>query len=443
MTKRKIRTGLGIIVFMIYALTAAAFVWNYKMFEKNQEVIDQPQKMIGIEKPIAAQPQKQSALSDQNVSASEISHIPDFGAPPKKSTVLIYETIQRLGSQCNTKNDMVVINNYYIRDINGTFNKQIFSGKNFGYSFTPTDDGKGFNAIFAPYNEVPKNYLIDFSGNIKEVRTENENNNSIPDGKRYVREIPSPNGRYIARSILYDKSAEMPTIVEIYDTKTKKTDTYDFKSDSFNGTFIDSWSPDSKSLYAVGGIYEFSAPAKLWRIDVGSKEPYPYKQIEGMKYPVIISPENNIAFIRDKDHFNEQSNGDLTTNIYSVDLANGTIKKVTTENGFVSFPSIFYGNNIYYHVSQNSDDISQSSDIKILDAKKNKVDSFIKDAAITYPSFAFKKSETFAYTQGGNTYISTFNNPNNKTLLGKNQPRSCTDTTPGTEYILNVLASSK
>jgi len=198
MTKRKIRTGLGIIVFMIYALTAAAFVWNYKMFEKNQEVIDQPQKMIGIEKPIAAQPQKQSALSDQNVSASEISHIPDFGAPPKKSTVLIYETIQRLGSQCNTKNDMVVINNYYIRDINGTFNKQIFSGKNFGYSFTPTDDGKGFNAIFAPYNEVPKNYLIDFSGIIKEVRTENENINSIPDGMRYVREIPSPNGRYIA-----------------------------------------------------------------------------------------------------------------------------------------------------------------------------------------------------------------------------------------------------
>lgn len=453
MDNKKIPAWLGIVIIIIFAITVGAFVWKYKQNQLATEVTIskiKPSQQQNLKQENKSTPSattnsslKQTTLSNEEIELliNQSPAFPDIGTAPKDGNGIIFSTRRYFGSQCNKNRNQTQIFTYYIRSIDGSFSRRLFYDKDAGYSFALSKDKNEFSA--SKYNA--QSYLFDFSGNTQALGKSSSIDISQKN-KKYYNELTSPDGKFIARNILPDADkGNSVTAIELHNNLTGEDVRYDFgKEYGFNGIYVNAWKSDSKSVYIAGGIYEFSAPANLWRIDIGNPNPHHFKQFEGMVYPISINSDENVAFARDKDHFSENPSKDIITNLYMVDLTSEKKEKIITESAYISRVFPFYSSKAFYQVCKNFETNSQSCNVRYFDISDNKNHLFADNLAIIGPvnkdvSTNLKNEgiDYFISRQNNSTYISSFNNPSKKILLGK-EVINCNDVIEGVEYSFDI-----
>lgn len=443
--KIKIEVAVGII--LVISIVIGGAFWLQNNNQKNNFIVDnnRDSKQVSTIKSFVDY-QSEKTLNDEKLNQGDCNKIADFGSNDGGSGVFVYSTICRLGSQCNRGGDSISIVNYYMRDFEGNFNKKIFtteiSKKYKLFDFYASKEKDGFNVFSGGAK-----YFVNNSGSI--LNDVGDEVLDIDQAKNnYEQELYSPDKKYIARILASDR-ARSEAIVEVYDIQSKKTKKYDFRKKvaSLNGIYIDSWTLDSRYFYVAGGMWEFSAPALLWRVDMESKKIISYDNLKGMVYPITVYPDREVALVRDDDHFGA-GEGDIYTNIFALDLKNGDIEKVVKESGSVSPIVVSYKGKAYYGVYQNED--YENGDVKYIDILERNAHDFLKNSIITKPvfkswSYTFENEQNgyFSFKQNDQLYIASFDYPEQKKLIGNISPSHCDNIQHGIEYINSVEAWTK
>lgn len=283
-----------------------------------------------------------------------IDTIIETGEVTRENNVIIYETQCLL--ELHPKSFRTLLYRYYARDKEGTFNREIFRTiKPYNLGFFPSayiaDDELG-KISFYGFNKNRDIKVIDIFGN-------ESNNEEV--STFILKEIESPNGKYVAQ-IGLSESTENPKIneIKIINTETQEETLYNSDFGSRTRVVPGGWSPDSKSFYFSGGIYEFSARAALSKIDVENKSVVGYESLENLYFPVLVYPLEGIALVSDLS--NHPDKNDLKdVNIYQLNLDDDTVKNIIIETGVNYIRQITkLGNNIYYYASKIDDSTNNS-----------------------------------------------------------------------------------
>lgn len=389
--------------------------------------------------PTSNNKQDQKVLNNKISDSKDCSGIVDFGNNANNNGVFVYSTACYLGTRCST--DSVAIVNYYIRDFEGTFNKKIFTlNKLTSLYFYPNKEKDGFDVISSNAGDR-KYFAVSNSGNVT------ESSNKLKSDEN--QEVYSANKKKVAKIV--DIRRMTGLIIEIHNLENKKVKKYNLKEyfNRMSGMYIDSWSSDDRYVYVAGGMYEFSAPAVLLRIDTEKEKIMQYDKLKDMAYPITIYPGKEVAFVRDSDHFGESGVVDFSTNIFALDLKSGDINKIAKEKGIISSIVASYNNKAYYEVYQSDDDY-ENGNIKYINISEKTTHEFLKKAVITNPvfkawSYTFEDNEGvyFSFKQNNQLYISSFENPEQKKLVGTVDLGNCTLNQNGIEYIKDVIAWTK
>lgn len=251
----------------------------------------------------------------------------------------------------------------YVRGAKNEFNKKIFETEESLYSWLlgPNSDVIHIRTSNR-FGKDEMEYYFNRKGEAIEYPPHLET--------RYADKLPSPDKRYLAR-MLPPQGTEYKSkaIVEILNVFTGKLETFDFQKEvnEMEGISIDAWSPDSETLYITGSIYEFSAPAKLWAIDVKTKKVKKY-DTKGYAYPVQLYPEKGVGLMTSgtcgmESNGSFVSSGSLdeiplerkkfcTFKLARIDLKSGAVDTVTKEEAVASFRNLFLdGNDVYYEIT--------------------------------------------------------------------------------------------
>ena len=322
---------------------------------------------------------------------------------------------------------------YYISNFERSFNKKLFEDNSITYyDFESLDDGKGFYATATGGNH----YSIDFFGNVATPTSEERKSylakrKTTWEGNSWQQKVVSPDGGKIATlaGVEYGDTATL----EIQDSSAQEDNqTYTFSGNGINGYYLVTWSQDGRYIYVAGGLYEFSAPAKLWRVDRQNKKITYYDQLTGMVFPVFISPKYNVALVRDADHFGDIDKN-IKTTLHGLNLDTGEISAIVTENGTVDPLGAINDDQVYYAVE---------GGIHTLDLKTQSTKDFVRTDSILFPRYG-GKSNFLAYDLGGDAIVTFFDDLNNQNVIGKARVHSCEDIEQGREYIDSINAASK
>lgn len=351
--------------------------------------------------------------------------IADYGTSPQNATLFIYTTVCRSGNDVCSKSRPATIN-YYIRDFEGTFNKKLFTSNNGRYSIKLSKNEDGFNIHGLEKDEY---FFVDFSGNIKKSLKEEWNNN---EGSKWKTGLLSPDKEKLAKINEFQN-------LEIVDIKTGDVENYEMTSSGLNGKFIDSWSSDSRYVYVAGGIYEFFAPAKLWRLDTKLKKLIFYDQLADKAWPAFVSHDNNIAIARDTEHFNVDLDkaDNVETVLYALNLTTGNVEVFAKQDGSIGDFKKINSTKFYYNLWTNNS--YQGSDIYVVNLETKKVDDFLKKSYIIYNN-SNEENNFFVYKQNGEISVSFFNDKDKKNILGSSAPDECYKFEPGKEYASVIYA---
>ena len=455
---KKIASEIAIGVLLTVVLVFGAIFWiQGRNMEENYSAMDGGRKTLSNDsyKQAPLNPStgdyQVGQLQDNEINYEDCGSIPDLGSNTEEEGIFVYSTLCRLGSKCNTNGNMTSIVNYYIRNFEGTFHKKIFTSINSldwtTYDFYPKKERNGFDVI----SSTGDKFFVSNSGSVDEVKSDSKNNETSADG-HYKQEVYSSNKQRVAKILSAETSKDINAglVLEVYESGSGGVEKYDLSKyfSRMSGMYIDSWSKDSRYVYVAGGIYEFSAPAVLLRIDTEKKKVMSYEKLKGMVYPVTVFAEQGVAFVIDKEHFGEEDGADVSTNIFALDLATGDIKKIVQENGSISPIVASYTGRAYYGVYQGED--YENQDIRYIDIAKKTVHNFLENAFITKPEFKSwaytfedKEGEYFSFKQDSQLYIASFNDINNKKLLGEIGLNNCRVIEHKKEYLGEVLSWTK
>ncbi|TXH05368.1 MAG: hypothetical protein E6R05_02225 [Candidatus Moraniibacteriota bacterium] len=373
--KKILFAGLTILVL------AGIFLYSASFLDRNTPYVNNSQ-------PIA------SMFSDGPGPCEE--HTAEFGDPLAVETEAIVYT-----TKCTIEEDQYVsggkhVLRTYIRGAGNEYNKLLFDTdeKNIWTSIIPVVPNVIYIQTSDRRGQDEKDYFFDKRGNPVEFDLKKER-------EKYRNEVISPNGQYVASLPKPDENEyRAPAIVEILDAETGETKTYDFTKqvNELNGVYVDSWSPDSRYVYVAGGIYEFAAPAKLWRVDVTSGTIKKYR-LDKFSFPVRVFPDRGIALVTEGgckmmgytissgsvDELSDEAKATCPMSLYSVNLDTGVISLISKEDAMYSFGNMFlwrdeiYHNTSYGYTNINEDSYRNSSVIKKIDLKTRTSSMYSED----------------------------------------------------------------
>lgn len=306
------------------------------------------------------------------------------------------------------------ISRVYIRGVENEYNKKIFE----------TEEDILYVSIAGEKRNIIRIETSDSYVNNKKVSFFDRRgmvvamSDSLMQSRQYMQEVVSPDEEHVAR-MSSPKEGEyyVPAIVNILNKNSGDSKEYDFRKevDKMNGVYIDSWSPDGRYLYVSGGLYEFLAPAKLWRIDI-EKNAIKRYNLKNLLFPVSVYPQYGVAFVTkgscgDMKSGNSVSSGtaknlseeDKTPcpfELYRVDLDTGSMRLFLKEKALDAFRGmVFDGKFLYYEISDGFIDIPNGnayrniSSIKKVDMKTGMPYMYAKDESHTY-TFVSSKNTT-------------------------------------------------
>lgn len=392
---RNIRIEIIVIIILLFTIIfgGKTFLKNSREFPKEEGIKNENVEKAQIKSPKNNNDKKDSKR-DQNNKEYCTTSLPEFGDVVNSNEKSILYNTTCIIEDSNMSYDGLRVSRVYLRGAGNEYNKKIFEttekisydsiiGKNKDIVRIQTSDEYGENKMV---------YFFDKRGEKIDYKSEEESD--------YKNEYVSPNGRYLASLPNMTKSGYRPAaVVKIVDTKSGKVNEYDFRKDvhELNGIIIDSWSPDSDYLYVVGGIYEFGAPAKLWKIDVKNNKVKDFN-LDGLSFPVEIYPEYQIAFVsnrRDGDNMyagdfvssgsveevSEENKKLIDLELFKINLDDGEVSSFVKEKALSSFRNLFFnGSHVYFESTYglaeiNSDSFRNSSVIKKVnfDTGKNRL----------------------------------------------------------------------
>lgn len=391
---RNIRIEIIVIIILLFTIIFGGNIFfkkNKEFFreegaENNQAEVAQPESKLKNNNKEEVAKQEY----DEDYCNTNFLEFGDIATSDEKS--ILYNTTCIIEDSMKAHGGLHV-SRVYLRGAGNEYNKKIFE----------TTTTILYDSIIGKNKDVIKIQTSDSSGENEHVYFFNKKGEEIEyekDEQDYKKEYFSPSGRYLASLPYMTKSGyRSAAVVKIVDTKSGKVNEYDFRKDvhELNGIIIDSWSPDSDYLYVVGGIYEFGAPAKLWKIDVKNNKVKDFN-LDGLSFPVEIYPEYQIAFVsnrRDGDNMyagdfvssgsveevSEENKKLIDLELFKINLDDGEVFSFVKEKSLSSFRNLFFnGSHIYFESTYglaeiNSDSFRNSSVIKKVnfDTGKNKL----------------------------------------------------------------------
>jgi len=364
------------------------------LIKQNQEGVNQIRSVYRVQNQTEKEEElkrlKEQFLREGPTLVCDQSDIGEFGEFSLTKVSVVYVT------SCMLKHGIVLFS-YYVSDLDKSFNKKIHqvllpSG---GIS-TPSAGGR-FVSLDQKILKITTN---DKGREIEYIDME---------GKKVINFVESPSRQSTSpnknfNAIILSRTELPPTrgapnelIVRIVDIHKNINKEFSF-SNSLEGVYVAGWSPDDEFLYIAGGLYEFSAPAKLWRINTKNGDIKKYESINGLTFPVTIYPERKVAYVSNSG-FNETV---TEIDLYELNLERDVINKIITETAIDAFSELRrIGDNLYYKTKETQ---SNSGSIKRVNVK-----NFQKDI--------LEQGGSLSTRQGG--YLSIIGFANNKLLFFK------------------------
>lgn len=349
------------------------------------------------------------------------------------------------------------IKRVYLRGVNNEFNKKIFETKEKILSADVIEKGDDVVRVKTSndYGENEKTYFFNKKG--EKILNFSDDNLSQ---RNYVVEKISPDGKFTARMNLpKDDMNHIPAIIEVVNNLSGNFKKYDLTGevDRFNGVIIDSWSQDSRHLYVAGGIYEFYAPAKLWRIDIEDEKIEKYN-LDGFNFPVHIYPDQNVAFVEKNVNCNGNYGGNFVSagnvnevskedkksclfEMYSVDLQTKETILLAREEAIDAFRNMFFdGNYVYYETTYNliginSDAFRNESVVRRVNLENKFVESYSEDESHIY--MFIPKNKAFVLEDDKKIFL-VYPYENRKEYIGESPIRVALSNKTGVEYIVEI-----
>ena len=152
-------------------------------------------------------------------------------------------------------------------------------------------------------------------------------------------------------AIRYYSDTEQRSNITIANAQTKQIKTVTFENIGLDGLYLVAWSPDNKYLYVSGGMWEFTAPAALWKVDVATGAKTKYSNLTGFRFPIMAYPAHDVAYVlKDFDGDDMFNPTTRPISLYQFSLSNPAAPTVVaTEQAQVAFSSLFrIQNNLFY-----------------------------------------------------------------------------------------------
>ena len=381
--------------------------------------------------------------------------IPEKGMNSDDKEVFIYST--RCFSEYPCSPLAKEKTNYYIRTLDGDFNKKVsFPNKESASdirTFESAEDGSGFYAFETDsVSEIVLNkYFINKEGAVEEIEVLKEKESGREERSKSFENFVSPNKKKEAR---YVYSKENPDVrkdeIEIIYTDSGAVESYDF-SEYFETENISTgqqrfvfggWREGSKYFYVVN---YFNSPHKkeplAWKVNTDTKEIEPfYNKREKTLVPNTIKPfnasEESIIY---NDRLWFLDNGEMgfpekegnETKIFTMNVENGEMEEVSQEIGLVSSPflSTSNGKRLYYIIQYEmkyiDDEPYWREDLKYINLEDKS--SHIAFSGNPDISFSFSILDSYiTLTQEGKEYLVSLDDIDQKIVLGDSIQDKCT-----------------
>lgn len=457
---------LGLFCFMIFLwLSALLLSWNISLVKKDKKFLlaiaavfialvsiflfldfsnrrSKEFEKISNESENVYSSQVCSIKTVPSVKEEKCASTPDYGISPENGTFFIYQTKCWIEPSCSAGEHPVVFN-YYLRDVDGNFSRKLFTSTNevgvVEYDiFGLAKSGEGFFA-----RDVSGNYYsIDFFGTVTEIEKQEDLELYEAKFENDSFLIASPDGTKLAKMVYTDDNRDPKDVLEVVDIKTGEKNTYKPPKNPWNRVVLDSWSLDGRYLYLTGGIYEFSAPAKLWRFDIRTGNFFSYDKINKFVWPVFVSPENNIALVRDNDWFGSETYVGKKTKLYALNLITGNVSKIDEREGYLGqfLSSDTEDDNFYYTTGVESGD-SCSADVYTVDLEKKSSSLLKKGLCVLSFEHTQAGRHFFVYKEqeSTTTLLSYADQMDKEISLGESNPNNCNNFVIGKEYFDTIL----
>jgi len=379
-------------------------------------------------------------IQSENTGSCDTPRFRDVGTKPSNKDLLIYTTeCQRIVYPNNSRD---IVYRFYVRDAEGTFNRLLYTsdnkvdwqGTSYGMLISPQKNILAISRATGPDSTA----FVDLNGeDAAAVLTE-----AMKDiHKKEVQ--TSPHSRFLA---LDHKES---TKIDVQDTTTHTVKTYDFPETRLNGTYVAGWSPDDKKMYIAGGIWEFSAPARLWEVTLATGGVKEMPGLEDFSYPVRVYPEEGIAYLvkYDRDDENIRS-----SHLYEYDLVSGSTRPIANADTATFSPLVKIGNAVWYpevEYLKSEKDPEQLIDqwsLKIRDLSTGAVQTHIAQPVFDGLSESEKWIVVFKpISEDAGSYRILFPEQNREVLIGETSAGSTGYRPPlvGREYVSAIVGVSE
>ncbi len=337
-------------LFAFLGILAAAAVVFSAWFWKNEPTSPLPAGPIVSPRPTAPEIPESPSLCPTD-------SIKQFGEVNTQSDIIVYSTECVLKTYGNNSTDSLM--RFYVRDALGTFNRKIYEVLNkseFGGStYAQIIDEHGGKIKIHRVKNDQDSVIIDVFGKEQATAFPEE---QLPE---WLQTVVSPNKKYAAFS-LADTNSGVSKNIRVKNLESGQSKDYNFSETGLNGAYIADWSEDSATLYIMGGIWEFSAPAKLWSINISQQTVKEYKGLEDFTFPVRVVSKRKIALLSNNSpSMGMDENSSSVVSLYSLDLQTEKKTLIKEEKASWAFsPTVLVGDNIFYGVSPTE----QRSEIK-------------------------------------------------------------------------------
>jgi hypothetical protein len=432
---KKIATEIVIGIILIVTVLISSIIWldgkKNKFKLSQQQLTNSSQTSQPIDKQKAPL-QSQNVADQEKFSAidklCQQNSVQEFGKIDSNKDILVYETECIIKLYPNNGTDSLI--RYYVRDAEGTFNKKIYSVLNEeGFGGGTYGEIKGFQGDKIKIHRIKNgndSVVIDVSGNESSLTSDEQSYNfsvSLSPNKKFLVKVGSSEN---------SSTSEIKTNhVQVKNIENNDVRDYDFSKQGLNGVYAAGWSINSDSVYIAGGMWEFSAPAKLWKIDILNKSIKEYGGLDDLVFPITIFPNENVAFARSNEGFNEYKNSKV--NLYQIDLINGDKKVVANEDAISSFNYMAkIGNNLFFLVSKEGIDSQQ---LEKLDLKTGKI-SKLFDGPIRIHNYL---ANGLIVLQDNSEFSIFFVDSEKKNVIGKGGDIGMRVPTGSKEYVSNIV----
>jgi hypothetical protein len=355
----------------------------------------------------------------------------DLGTYPGEEDIYIFFTTTCSYQRCLPGER---IERHYVQNIDGTYRKQLpsqYGGQVLEY--------RQYAGSLRAQTQDELFFSVRTDGTLEVL-----GNKILEDSSMNYAERTSPNNRWNAR-LLETENPGRPfkAIVEIENLNTNDVQTYDFTDQvhELEGVYIDSWDAGGENLYVAGGIYEFSAPAKLWKITPESQNVQSYPILDGKKYPVNIQHEEDLVFVTSGEvPFEIEQRSDIQSTISLIRLSTGDTVMETTIKGVVS-SLLFNADNKGYFISQVDEErqnlYTLNYDNYDIDLVKENIELLSPSRGYYDPTTIDDKISYIAYVENDTVIVENIQN-GTSTEIGEASKNNCNLDELGKRYVHSV-----